>query len=342
MLTMTQPKDLDWANIGFGYRDTGKTYQAFYKDDQWEPGKVVEGSEIKLSLAANVFHYGQAIFEGLKAYRWKDGSIHLFRPEQNAKRFTESARRLMMEPFPEEEFVKAVHEIVKANAEWVPPYGTNATLYIRPFLIGTEAKVSISPSKEYFFGIYVTPVGAYLNGVGKPSKFYVSEYDRAAPHGMGAAKAAGNYSASLIAGQEAISKGYDEALYLDPATHTKIEEAGSANFFGITKDKKFVTPKSPSILPSITKNSLLYLAQHRLGLEVVETDIFIDEADQLVEAGAMGTAAVISPIGQIQYSDRTIDYGDTAGPITKALYEELVGIQFGERPAPEGWVPEVK
>ncbi|MGX7349738.1 branched-chain amino acid aminotransferase [Dolosicoccus paucivorans] len=339
---MTQPKDLDWANIGFGYRDTGKTYQAFYKDGQWEPGKVVESSEITLSVAANVFHYGQAIFEGLKAYRWKDGSIHLFRPELNAQRFTESAERLLMVPFPEDEFVKAVHEVVKANAEWVPPYGTNATLYIRPFLIGTGASVGLSPSEEYFFGIYVTPVGAYFKGGMEPTKFYVTEYDRAAPHGTGAAKTAANYAASLIAGQEAKAKGYSDALYLDAATHTKIEEAGAANFFGITKDKQFVTPKSPSILPSITKRSLLYLAEHHLNLDVIETDIFIAEADQLVEAGAMGTAAVISPISQIQYGDRTIDYGPNVGPITKELYDELTGIQFGERPAPEGWVPEVK
>lgn len=339
---MTQPKDIDWSTIGFAYRDTGKTFQAFYKDGKWEPGKVTESSEVTLSLAANVFHYGQAIFEGMKAYRWKDGSIHLFRPEENARRFAQSAERLLMPSYPEDEFVKAVHKIVQANAEWVPPYESQATLYIRPFMIGTGASLGLAPSQEYFFGIYVTPVGSYFKSGMQPTNFYVTKYDRAAPEGTGAAKTAANYAASLMAGQEAKSKGFADALYLDPATHTKIEEAGAANFFGITKDKTFITPKSPSILASITKRSLLYLAQHHLELEVVEGDIYIDEADQLVEAGAMGTAAVISPIGQIQYEDRVIDYGNEVGPVTQALYDELTGIQFGDRPGPEGWMQEVK
>jgi len=243
-----------------------------------------------------------------------------------------------------EMFVDACKQVVKANEEWVGPYGSGATLYLRPFLIGVGDNVGVNSAPEYIFSIFCCPVGAYFKGGMKPTNFLVSHYDRAAPHGTGAAKVGGNYAASLYPGKEAKSNGFADCIYLDPATHTKIEEVGSANFFGITQDNKFVTPLSPSILPSITKYSLLYLAKERLGLETLEGDVYIDQLAQFKEAGACGTAAVITPIGGIQYDDNFhVFYSETeVGPITKRLYDELVGIQFGDKPAPEGWIVKVE
>ncbi|PJG81987.1 branched-chain amino acid aminotransferase [Caviibacterium pharyngocola] len=337
-------KNIDWKNLGFGYIKTDYRYIAYWKDGQWSKGELTQDNVLHISEGSTALHYGQQCFEGLKAYRCQDGSINLFRPDQNAKRMQTSARRLLMPEVPVEMFVDACKQVVKANEEWVAPYGTGATLYLRPFLIGVGDNVGVSPAPEYIFSIFCCPVGAYFKGGMKPTNFIVSEYDRAAPQGTGAAKVGGNYAASLYPGKKAKEHNFGDCIYLDPATHTKIEEVGSANFFGITKDNKFVTPLSPSILPSITKYSLLYLAQNRLGMEAVEGDVYINELDQFKEAGACGTAAVITPIGGIQYGDDFhIFYSETeVGEITQRLYNELVGIQFGDIEAPEGWIVKVE
>ncbi len=300
-------------------------------------------NKVHISEGSPVLHYGQSCFEGMKAYRTKDGSINLFRPEENAKRMINSCQRLLMPEFPVEKFVEAAKAVVKANEKWVPPYNTGSTLYLRPYLMGVGDNIGVSPATEYIFSIFAMPVGPYLKGGLTPTNFIVSDYDRAAPHGTGAAKVGGNYASSLLPGKEAHDRNFSDCIYLDPATHTKIEEVGSANFFGITKDNRFVTPKSPSILTSITKYSLLYLAEHHLGMQVEEGDVYIDKLDEFSEAGACGTAAVISPIGGIQHGDNFhVFYSETeVGPVTRKLYEELTGIQFGDIEAPEGWIVKV-
>lgn len=338
-MTQVTPDTIKWDELGFGYIDTGKKFRAYYKDGKWSEGQIETNKDITISEASTALHYGQQAFEGLKAYRTPDGDIQLFRPDLNAQRMVDSAHKVLMEPYPVEDFVKAVHEVVGANAEWVPPYGSGATLYIRPLLIGVGDIVGVQPAKEYIFSIFVTPVGPYFKGGMQPSKFIVSDYDRAAPLGTGANKVGGNYASSYHPGKLAKDQGYSDAIYLDPATHTKIEEVGSANFFGI-KGNTFITPKSPSILPSITKKSLLWLAENRLGMDVVEGDVYVDDLENYDEAGAMGTAAVIAPISSITNKDKEIKfYSDTEiGPVTKKLYDELTGIQYGTVEAPEGWV----
>lgn len=331
---------IDWENLGFGYIKTPYRYRTHWKEGQWDAGGLTEDNQLVISEASPALHYGQQCFEGLKAYRCQDGSINLFRIEENAKRLNRSARRLLMPEVPEDVFIEAVKEVVKANEAFIPPYGTGGTLYLRPLLIGVGDMIGVHPAKEFIFTVFCMPVGAYFKGGLVPTPFIVSEYDRAAPYGTGAAKVGGNYAASLLPGQEAKANHFSDCIYLDPATHTKIEEVGSANFFGITKDGSFITPKSPSILPSITKYSLLQIAEERLGLKAVEGDVYIDDLDRFSEAGACGTAAVISPIAGIQYGDDYhVFYSETeVGPMTMALYEELTGIQFGDRPAPAGWI----
>jgi branched-chain amino acid aminotransferase len=256
----------------------------------------------------------------------------------------DSARKILMPEIPVEKFIDACDQVVKANEAYVPPYGTGATLYLRPFLIGAGENIGVKPADEYLFGVFCMPVGAYFKGGMTPVNFMVTEYDRAAPNGTGAAKVGGNYAASLLPHEEAARKGYADCIYLDPATHTKIEEVGAANFFAITKDNKFVTPNSPSILPSVTRRSLLQVAKDYLGMDAEERDVYIDELDQFAEAGACGTAAVITPIGGIEYKGKFhVFYSETeVGPVTKKLYETLTGIQFGDIKAPEGWIHEVK
>ncbi|MGX7347832.1 branched-chain amino acid aminotransferase [Aerococcus vaginalis] len=334
------PKTIDWDSLGFDYVKTDYRFISRWKDGEWDDGQLTKDSQITLSEAATVIHYGQHCFEGLKAYRTKDGDIQLFRPNLNAERMAESAERLLMPAFPEDKFIDAVKAVVRANHEWVPPYGSGASLYIRPFMIGAGEELGLHPASEYIFAIYCSPVGPYFKGGMTPTRFIVTEYDRAAPRGTGANKVGGNYGASLLPGEEAHAAGFSDALYLDAATHTKIEEVGAANFFAITKDNQFITPKSPSILPSITKRSLLELAEKRLGLDVAETDVYIDQIDEFVEAGAMGTAAVISPIAGVQYKGEYHPfYSETeVGPISKRLYGELYGIQNGDVEAPEGWI----
>lgn len=337
-------KDLDWQNLGFGYIKTDYRYIAYWKDGKWSKGELTQDNVLHISEGSTALHYGQQCFEGLKAYRCKDGSINLFRPDQNAERLQKSCQRLLMPEIPTEMFIDACKQVVKANQEWLAPYGTGATLYLRPFMIGVGDNVGVTPATEYIFSIFCCPVGAYFKGGLKPTNFIVSEYDRAAPHGTGAAKVGGNYAASLYPGKLAKQRNFSDCIYLDPATHTKIEEVGAANFFGITKDNKFVTPLSPSILPSITKYSLLYLAKERLGLEAIEGDVYINQLDQFKEAGACGTAAVITPIGGIQYGDDFhVFYSETeVGEITRKLYDELTGIQFGDVEAPAGWIVKVE
>ncbi len=335
---------LDWKNLGFSYIKTDYRFIARWKDGKWDNGELTTDSTLHIHEGSTALHYGQQCFEGLKAYRCKDGSINLFRPDQNAKRMQNTCDRLLMPQVPTELFIRACKEVVKANEKWVAPYGTGATLYLRPFVIGVGENIGVRPAPEYLFCVFCCPVGAYFKGGMKPSNFLVTDYDRAAPHGTGGVKVGGNYAASLLPHELAAERKFADAIYLDPKTHTKIEEVGAANFFGITRDNKFITPLSPSILPSITKYSLLYLAKERLGMETIEGDVYINELDQFAEAGACGTAAVISPIGGIQYGDDFhVFYSETeVGPITKRLYDELTGIQFGDVEAPEGWIVKVE
>lgn len=336
---------LDWENLGFEYRKLPFRYISYFKNGKWDEGALVEDSTLHISESSPALHYGQQAFEGLKAYRTKDGTIQLFRPDQNAERLQRTADRLLMESVPTEKFIDACKQVVKANADFVPPYGSGGTLYLRPLLIGIGDIIGVKPAEEYLFTVFAMPVGSYFKGGLAPTNFLIqAEYDRAAPNGTGAAKVGGNYAASLLPGKKAKSAGFSDVIYLDPETHTKIEEVGAANFFGITADNKFITPKSPSILPSITKYSLLYLAEHHFGMTAIEGDVYVDELEQFVEAGACGTAAVISPIGGVQYGEKLhVFYSETeVGPITQKLYDELTGIQFGDKEAPEGWIVPVE
>lgn len=333
-----KPEDLNWDKLGFKYHDLPYSWTDSFEDGQWQGGHLTEDSNMVFNEAAEDLHYGQEIFEGLKAYRRKDGGINLFRPDQNAKRFTNSAKRLMMTTYPEDKFIEAVKAVVKANSEFVPPYGSGGTLYIRPFMIGNAPLVGVSSSETYTFRIYATPVGPYIKGL-HPMPYKVTDYDRAAHAGTGQAKTAGNYAASLLPKLEAKKEGFVDCLYLDPREHKYVDEFGGANFFGITKDGQFQTPKSDSILPSITKRSLLKIAED-LGLNPIETKIPIDDIDRFVEAGGVGTAAVISPVSSLTYHGEKHVFGNEneAGPFTKKLYDNLTGIQFGDLPDKYNWV----
>ncbi len=337
---MNKPVSIDWSQLGFSYMKTPYRYVATWKDGKWDQGSLSEDNQLKISEASSALHYGQQCFEGLKAYRTKSGQIQLFRPDQNAKRMQESCKRVLMPEVSEEQFIDACKQVIKANADYVPPHGTGATLYLRPFVIGVGDNIGVKPAPEYIFCVFCLPVGPYFKGGMAPVNFTVSQYDRAAPYGTGAAKVGGNYAASMYPHSLAVKKGFADCIYLDPKTHRKIEEVGAANFFGITKDNVFVTPDSPSILPSITKYSLLYLAEHYLEMKVEQRDVYIDMLDEFAEAGACGTAAVITPIGGIDYNDRMhVFYSETeVGPVTKKLFDTLCGIQFGDVEAPEGWI----
>ncbi|CAM3023068.1 branched-chain amino acid aminotransferase [Lactiplantibacillus plajomi] len=335
---------LDWNNLGFKYRNLPYRYRAYYKDGEWVKEELTGDATLHISEGSTALHYGQQDFEGLKAYRTKDGSIQLFRPDRNAARMQTSCERLLMPQVPTDMFVNAVKKVVRANQDYVPPYGTGATLYLRPLMIGVGGNIGVHPADEYIFTVFATPVGSYFKGGMTPTNFTTSNYDRAAHKGTGAYKVGGNYAASLFPGQEAHQHGFSDCVYLDPIEHRKIEEVGSANFFGITKDGTFVTPKSPSILPSVTKYSLLWLAEHKFGMKTEQGDVYIDDLDRFAEAGACGTAAVISPIGGLEHNGKLhVFYSETeVGPVTKKLYDELTGIQFGDREAPEGWIQKVE
>jgi len=334
-------KDIDWSNLGFGYVKTDKRFVANYKNGVWDNGVITDDDKVVISECAGVLQYSQSCFEGMKAYTTENGHTVIFRPDMNASRMADSCRRLEMPVFPEDKFVEAIAETVRANEDWVPPYGSGASLYIRPYMFGSNPVIGVKPADEYQFRVFTTPVGPYFKGGAKPLTIKVSDFDRAAPHGTGHIKAGLNYAMSLHAIVTAHAEGYAENMYLDPATRTKVEETGGANFLFVTKDGKVVTPKSDSILPSITRRSLVHVAKEYLGLEVEEREVLFDEVKDFAECGLCGTAAVISPVGKI------VDHGkeiclpsgmDEMGPVTKKLYETLTGIQMGRIEAPKGWI----
>lgn len=338
-------KDIDWSSIGFGYIQTDKRYVSNFKNGAWDDGELTSDANIVLNECAGVLQYAQTIFEGLKAYTTEDGHIVIFRPDLNASRLAASAARLEMPVFPEDRFLDAVAKTVEANADFVPPYGSGATLYLRPYMFGTNPVIGVRPADEYQFRVFATPVGPYFKGGAKPITIKVSDFDRAAPHGTGNIKAGLNYAMSLHAIVTAHEEGFAENMYLDAATRTKVEETGGANFLFVTKDGKIVTPKSNSILPSITRRSLVHVAKEYLGLEVEEREVLFDEVKDFAECGLCGTAAVISPVGKINDHGKEICFPsgmEDMGPITKKLYETLTGIQMGRINAPEGWIKVIK
>ncbi|MBO6149337.1 MAG: branched-chain amino acid aminotransferase [Lachnospiraceae bacterium] len=337
-------KDMDWANLGFGYIKTDKRYVSDYKDGKWDEGRITDDDKVVMSECAGVLQYAQTVFEGLKAYRTGDNKVVCFRPHLNASRMVDSAKRLEMPPFPEERFVDAVEQVVRANLDWVPPHGSGATLYIRPYMFGINPVIGVKPAEEYQFRVFVTPVGPYFKGGAKPITICVSDFDRAAPKGTGHIKAGLNYAMSLHAIVTAHKNGFAENLYLDPATRTKVEETGGANFIFVDADGNLVIPKSDSILPSITRRSLHTVAEEYLGLKVTEREVLLSELKDFKECGLCGTAAVISPVGKIDNHGEEIIFPDGCeemGPVTRKLYDTLTGIQMGEMEGPEGWVHEI-
>lgn len=334
-------KDIDWANLGFGYMKTDYRFVANYKDGKWDEGAITTDENIVMNECACVLQYAQTCFEGMKAYRTADGKVVCFRPDLNAKRMADTCKRLEMPVFPEDKFVEAVVEVVKKNIEYVPPFGSGAALYIRPYMFGINPVMGVKPASEYQFRIFVSPVGPYFKGGAKPITLRVPDFDRAAPHGTGHVKAGLNYAMSLHAIVDAHNQGYNENMYLDSATRTKVEETGGANIIFVTKDNKVVTPKSSTILPSITRRSLMYVAEHYLGLKAEEREIPFTEVKEFKECALCGTAAVLSPVGKI------VDHGkeiilpsgmEKMGEITQKLYDTLTGIQMGKIEAPEGWI----
>lgn len=340
-----ESKNIDWSNLGFSYMQTDYRYVCRYRDGKWDEGGLETDANITLNECACVFQYCQACFEGLKAYYTKDGHIVCFRPDLNGQRMEDTARRLEMPPFPADKFVEAIKQVVAANAAYVPPYGTGASLYLRPFMIGTNSVIGVKPATEYEFRIFCTPVGPYFKGGVKPIAIKVSDYDRAAPHGTGNIKAGLNYAMSLHPIMEAHREGFAENMYLDAATRTKVEETGGANFIFVTKDGKLVTPKSDSILPSITRRSLMVVAEKYLGMEVEHREVLFSEVKDFAECGLCGTAAVISPVGLINDHGEEIRFPsgmEEMGPTLTKLYQTLRGIQQCEIEAPEGWIVKIQ
>lgn len=339
-----EKKNIDWSNLGFGYIETDKRYVSNYKDGAWDAGMLTSDSNVVINECACVLQYAQTCFEGLKAYTTEDGRIVTFRPDLNAERMANTAKRLEMPAFSEERFVEAVRQVVKENAAYVPPFGSGATLYIRPYLFGSNAVIGVKPADEYQFRVFTTPVGPYFKGGAKPITIRVCDFDRAAPHGTGHVKAGLNYAMSLYAIMDAHRQGFDENMYLDAATRTKVEETGGANFLFVTKDGKVVTPKSDTILPSITRRSLMHVAKEYLGYEVEEREVYLDEVKDFAECGLCGTAAVISPVGKIVDHGKEICFPsgmEDMGSVTKKLYDTLTGIQMGRIEAPKGWICEI-
>lgn len=341
MQVFMEKKNIDWGNIGFAYMPTDYRYVAHFKDGAWDAGELTTDPNVVINECAGVLQYAQTCFEGLKAYTTEDGRIVTFRPDLNAERMEQSAIRLRMPVFPKERFLEALDQVVRANTAYVPPYGSGATLYVRPYMFGSNAVIGVKPADEYQFRILVTPVGPYFKGGAKPITIRISDLDRAAPHGTGNIKAGLNYAMSLYNIVDAHEKGFDENLYLDPGTRTYIEETGGANILFVTKNNKVVTPRSNSILPSITRRSLEVVARDYLGLEVEERPVALSEVADFAECGLCGTAAVISPVGKIVDHGREICFPagmEEMGPITRKLYDTLTGIQMGRIEAPEGWV----
>ncbi len=336
-----EKKNIDWANLGFAYHITDKRYVSNFKDGAWDEGCLTEDSQVVLNECAGILQYCQEIFEGLKAYTTEEGHIVTFRPDLNAERMIDSAKRLEMPPFPKERFLDAIDQVVAANAAWVPPYGSGATLYIRPYMFASSPVIGVKPAQEYQFRVFVTPVGPYFKGGAKPLTLCVSDFDRAAPRGTGHIKAGLNYAMSIHAGVTAHANGFDENLFLDPATRTYVEETGGANFLFVDKEGRVVVPKSDSILPSITRRSLVVVARDILGLQVEERPVKLEELKDFAEAGLCGTAAVISPVGKVVDHGKEICFPsgmNEMGPVIRKLYETLTGIQMGRIEGPEGWI----
>ncbi len=336
-----EKKNLDWGNLGFAYMTTDYRYVSVYKNGAWDEGTLTTEPNVTMNECAGILHYCQEIFEGLKAYTTEDGHVVTFRPDLNAERMMNSAARLEMPQFPKERFLDAMEQVVKANAAWVPPYGSGATLYVRPYMFATGPVIGVKPSDEYQFRILVTPVGPYFKGGAKPLTICVSDFDRAAPHGTGDIKAGLNYAMSLHPYVLAHQRGFDENMFLDSGTRTFVEETGGANFLFVTKGGEIVIPKSNSILPSITRRSLVYVAEHYLGLRVTQRPVTLEEIGEFAECGLCGTAAVISPVGKVVDHEKEICFAsgmEEMGPITKKLYDTLTGIQMGTVEAPEGWI----
>lgn len=337
-------KNIEWGSLGFGYMKTDYRYVANYKDGKWSSGQITTDDKVVISECACVLQYAQTCFEGMKAYRTKDNKVVCFRPDLNARRMVDSAKRLEMPPFPEDRFLDAVKQVVKANIDWVPPYGSGASLYIRPYMFGSDAIMGVKPATEYQFRIIVSPVGPYFKGGAKPITLRVPDFDRAAPRGTGHVKVGLNYAMSMHAIVDAHKQGYNENMYLDSKTRTKVEETGGANIIFVTKDNEVVTPKSPTILPSITRRSLMYVAEHYLGLKATEREIYVEELKDFKECALCGTAAVLSPVGKIvNHGDEILlpSGMDKSGEITQKLYDTLTGIQMGRIEAPEGWIFEI-
>lgn len=337
-------ENIDWGNLGFDYVKTPYRYVAEYKRGKWGKGRMTTYEKVVIHESAGVLQYAQTAFEGLKAYTTKDGRIVTFRPDLNAQRMNESAARLEIPTLPDGMFMEAVDKVVAANKDFVPPYGSGASLYLRPYIFGASPVIGVKPSKDYQFRLFATPVGPYFKGGVKPLTLRVSDYDRAAPHGTGHIKAGLNYAMSLYPIVEAHNLGFDENMYLDAATHTFVEETGGANFIFVTKDGTIVTPKSDSILPSVTRRSICYVAENYLNMRVENRPITFEEVRDFAECGLCGTAAVISPVGKIYDHGQEFYFPSgmyEMGPVTRQLYETLVGIQLGDIEAPEGWIHEI-
>ena len=330
-------KNIDWSSLGFGYVKTDLRYVSNFKDGAWDEGCLTDQDMITMSECACVLQYAQTCFEGMKAYTTADGKIVCFRPDLNAARMAESCRRLKMPVFPEDRFLDAIVQTVRANAQWVPPYGSGASLYLRPFMFGIDSIIGVKPANEYQFRVFTTPVGPYFKGGFKPLRVRISDLDRAAPKGTGHVKAGLNYAMSLYNIVDAHEQGYDENVYVDSATRTHIEETGGANIIFVSRDNKLVVPKSDTILPSITRRSLTQVARDYLGMEVEERPVALAEIGEFTECGLCGTAAVISPVGIIDDHGKEIHYAGM-GPVIEKLYKTLTGIQMGTVPAPEGWI----
>lgn len=337
--------DFDWPNIGFQYNVTPVRFVSDFTGGKWDEGKLSDDPNVVINESAGVLQYAQTCFEGLKAYRTEKGDIVCFRPDLNAARMAESAKRLCMPVFPQDRFVEAVKAVVAANEDFVPPYGSGATLYVRPVMFATSPVLGVKPALNYQFRVFVSPVGPYFKGGAKPVSIMVSDFDRAAPRGTGHVKAGLNYAMSLYAIEHAHSLGFNENMYLDAATRTHVEETGGANFIFVDKEGTVVTPRSSTILPSITRRSLLYVAEHILGMKVEEREISFEEVKSFQEAGLCGTAAVISPVGKVTYDGGVIEIPsgmEKMGPVLQKLYDTLTGIQMGRIEGPEGWVVKIK
>ncbi len=332
-------KDIDWSSLGFGYVKTDYRYVSNYKNGKWDDGVLTTDETVTLHESAGVLQYAQTCFEGMKAYRTVDNKVVCFRPDLNAQRMVDTCERLEMPVFPIDRFLDAIEKVVKANLDFVPPYGSGASLYLRPYMFGSSAVIGVKPAEEFQFRIFATPVGPYFKGGVKPISLRVPDFDRAAPRGTGHIKAGLNYAMSLHPIVDAHNQGFNENMYLDSKTRTKVEETGGANIIFVTKDNTVVTPKSPSILPSITRRSLMYVAEHYLGLKAEEREIPFTEVKEFKECALCGTAAVLSPVGRVVNGDEEIVFGmEAMGEVTQKLYDTLTGIQLGRIEAPDGWI----